>query len=179
MKFQFAGLLMAGVLLVVVSAAQSEAELDGVDGLFGKTRRSLYSTALDAQACEACMSFGKKHCWRKRLDYTGYWTQSYCCGPADRVCNSYTICSNEVSNKRLKKFTCPVPRAQCPISYLGEIRTRTPGVKVKHSESWSTNKIRRQTFCKLNIQHLGPYTTDKGKQLCVMYKSHSCLPILV
>ena len=50
------------------------AEADEMDEYFLGRGRSLWTKSTTSNHCEQCLSSGKKHCWRKRLDYSGYWT---------------------------------------------------------------------------------------------------------
>ena len=50
-----------------------EVESD-IDLYFEERRRKLYETSTTADECEKCIAAGKKHCWRKNLDYSGYYT---------------------------------------------------------------------------------------------------------
>jgi hypothetical protein len=63
----------------------AEVEND-IDLHFEDRRRNLYEISTTADQCEKCIAAGREHCWRKNLDYSGYYTQSYCCGPSDYVC---------------------------------------------------------------------------------------------
>ena len=49
-------------------------EADEMDEYFLGRGRSLWTKSTTSNHCEQCLSSGKKHCWRKRLDYSGYWT---------------------------------------------------------------------------------------------------------
>ena len=57
------------------SASPTIPELEqDIDTYFENKRRNLYELSLNAVECNKCILAGKKHCWRKKLDYTGYYT---------------------------------------------------------------------------------------------------------
>lgn len=47
---------------------------EAMDEYFLGHGRSLWTTSTTSEDCELCLASGKEHCWRKRLDYSGYWT---------------------------------------------------------------------------------------------------------
>ena len=99
------------------SIAELEQDIDTYFDNKRQQRRNLYELSRTADECNKCILAGKKHCWRKKLDYSGYYTQSYCCSPSDYQCRGLDFCSDQVSNQDLKLFTCPVEKASCPIGY--------------------------------------------------------------
>ena len=122
-----------------------------------------YEVVTSVYECKQCFNSGRDSCWRKKIDYTGYYTQSYCCSPNDYICNSLNICSNEVTDERLKLFTCPVSSYSCPRGYQAELHSTSVGTSKQYIQKFTSYKIRQETYCKLHITHLGPYATEKYK----------------
>ena len=72
-------LLIASMWLQAMASAMPQktmlAEVENdIDLHFEDRRRTLYETSTTASDCEKCIAAGRKHCWRKNLDYSGYYT---------------------------------------------------------------------------------------------------------
>jgi hypothetical protein len=74
-----------------------------------------------------------------------------------------------VNDDLLKIFTCPITRASCPLGNGSNgaelastgITTATNNAATIFTRSYTSLQIREETFCKIHVEHLGPYTNVK------------------